>query len=178
MTPSCFQSLQGDIVSHEIGELTLSTHRCRHALPACAKSQRIGRANCLRGELSRTMAWRSGMAPARAASSCRDLLRRHRLNSALTAWFWISCKVRSVSAVRRRRSESTYCTHASAVRLGQHADEHLDCPGVLQDLEGGRQHRDVLDRLEQDGEKIRLEQVGGTDESCDHRDVSAPPLRE
>lgn len=71
---------------------TLCCHRSfRHDLLACAKSQRMGRANCFRGELRSTRYCRSGTAPASAASSCRLLLSRHRLYSELTTGLQISC---------------------------------------------------------------------------------------
>lgn len=71
---------------------TLCCHRSfRHVLLACAKSHRIGSANCFRGELLCTRCCSKGTAPARAASSCRLLLRRHRLYSAFTTGLQISC---------------------------------------------------------------------------------------
>lgn len=48
----------------------------------CAKSHKIGRANCLRGELSSTIRLRIGIAPKEAASSWRTFDSRQRLNKA------------------------------------------------------------------------------------------------
>ena len=111
------------------------------------------------------------MAPAAAASAWRALLRRHKLKRALTAWFWISC------GRRRRVSEPlwcggvdrekrTYCAETTAVGLAEERDEQVDRAGLLKRLERGGQHRQVLDRLEQDGEELGLEDVGGLDETC------------
>lgn len=51
----------------------------RQLFPALARSHRIGRANCFRGELVVITRLRHGMIPAWAASSCLDLFSRQRL---------------------------------------------------------------------------------------------------
>lgn len=114
------------------------------------------------------------MAPAAAASTWRALLSRHKLKRALTAWFWMSCSgscvARRVSpaGVRhpRRERQGTHCAEAPAVRLPQDRDEQVDRAGVLQRVERGGQHRQVFERLEEDGEQLGLEDVSRLDEPC------------
>ena len=53
--------------------------KCLQLFPALARSQRIGSANCFKGELDSMTRFRLGIMPACAASSCRDLFKRQRL---------------------------------------------------------------------------------------------------
>jgi len=53
--------------------------KTRQLFPAPARSQRIGKANCFKGELVSITRLRDGMIPAWAASSCLDLFKRQRL---------------------------------------------------------------------------------------------------
>lgn len=55
--------------------------------PALARSQRIGRANCLSGELVSMTRFKQEMIPAWAASSWRDLFKRHKLKQVWKTWF-------------------------------------------------------------------------------------------
>lgn len=98
------------------------------------------------------------MTPAAAAASCRDLLKRQRLNSVLTAGFGSSCGWEEESiriTIRAKDEHGTYCRQ-SARHRGSSEDpgEHLDDAGALQGVEGGRHHRDILDRFEHADERL------------------------
>lgn len=63
----------------------------RLAFPAFARSHKMGRANCFKGDFCVMTFLRSGMMPTVAASSCRDLERRHMENTVWKMCEQISC---------------------------------------------------------------------------------------
>lgn len=107
------------------------------------------------------------MAPAIAASSCRFLLSRQRLKRALTEWFWISCQRTNVSfASSPQESRKTHRCKLPLGRLCEDVDKRVYRIRILEDIESRREHRQVLDRLEEGSEELRDKHADGLDKSC------------
>jgi hypothetical protein len=97
------------------------------------------------------------MTPAAAAASCRDLLKRHKLNSVLTTGFWSSCVRQEESTrvtTRAKNEHSTYRRQSARHGSSEDPSEHLDDAGALQGIEGRCHHRDILDRFEHADERF------------------------